>query len=93
MFNIRQQDSECLLTPEAVFQIKRKLRKRRAENGQKQPLKSPVSVAKCQGSDDRLESLLRGRVILTVVVMERSSNERILTRNVLFHNPIRAISR
>ncbi len=35
MFNIRQQDSECLLTPEAVVQITRKLRKRRAENGHK----------------------------------------------------------
>ncbi len=33
MFNFRQHDSECLLTPEAVVQSTRRSRKRTAENG------------------------------------------------------------
>ena len=48
MFNFRQQDSECLLTPEAVVQIKLKLRKRRAENGQKQPLELRINCQSAQ---------------------------------------------
>ncbi len=47
MLNFRQQDSECLVTPEAVVQITRKLRKRRAENGQKRPAVYSGSLGCC----------------------------------------------
>ncbi len=48
MLNFRQQDSECLVTREAVVQITQKLRKRRAENGQERTF----SINKNDGPDD-----------------------------------------